>query len=87
MHQCKTFGVHALCPHLFVKEAWEKKTEKLKSESRTTKTNWLSLQDAITRVQSLEKMGQLSGVMDDRGKVCGLFASMLAPMGVALWWA
>ena len=28
------------------------------------------MQDAINRVQSLEKTGQLSGVMDDRGKVC-----------------
>lgn len=28
----------------------------------------LRVQDAITRVQSLEKMGHLSGVMDDRGK-------------------
>ncbi len=27
------------------------------------------LQDAIRRVQDLEKMGHLSGVMDDRGKV------------------
>lgn len=28
----------------------------------------LRVQDAITRVQSLEKMGHVSGVMDDRGK-------------------
>ncbi|KAL3157299.1 hypothetical protein ABBQ38_001529 [Trebouxia sp. C0009 RCD-2024] len=28
----------------------------------------LRVQDAITRVQSLEKTGQLTGVMDDRGK-------------------
>ncbi len=27
------------------------------------------MQDAIRRVQELEKMGHLSGVMDDRGKV------------------
>ena len=31
--------------------------------------SFLAIQDVITRVQSLEKMGQLSGVMDDRGKV------------------
>lgn len=28
------------------------------------------LQDAITRVQELDKSGRISGVMDDRGKVC-----------------
>lgn len=33
------------------------------------KLHCLWWQDAITRVQSLEKMGHLSGVMDDRGKV------------------
>ena len=35
-------------------------------------TFFLTIQDVITRVQSLEKMGQLSGVMDDRGKVLTL---------------
>ena len=33
----------------------------------TIEYTWL--QDAIRRVQDLEKMGHLSGVMDDRGKV------------------
>ena len=31
--------------------------------------NLLVLQDVIQRVQGLEAMGRLSGVMDDRGKV------------------
>ena len=30
----------------------------------------LRTQDAITRVQELEASGRLTGVMDDRGKVC-----------------
>lgn len=34
-----------------------------------SKSLCLALQDVITRVQSLEQVGQLSGVMDDRGKV------------------
>ncbi len=34
-----------------------------------SRLNKIWLQDAIRRVQDLEKMGHLSGVMDDRGKV------------------
>ena len=34
-----------------------------------SRLNKFWLQDAIRRVQDLEKMGHLSGVMDDRGKV------------------
>ena len=34
-----------------------------------SRQNDIWLQDAIRRVQDLEKMGHLSGVMDDRGKV------------------
>ena len=30
------------------------------------------VQDAIDRIKSLEQMGHLTGVMDDRGKVCHL---------------
>ena len=38
------------------------------------------LQDVISRVQELDKAGQISGVMDDRGKV-----SNAAEVGTHCW--
>lgn len=31
---------------------------------------FMCMQDVITRVQELDRSGRISGVMDDRGKVC-----------------
>ena len=37
-----------------------------------TTTIGTGVQDVINRVQSLESMGQITGVMDDRGKVSSI---------------
>lgn len=40
------------------------------------------MQDVISRVQALEAEGRITGVMDDRGKVCYVYSRMLMQFGV-----